>query len=172
MYENERLFWIILTVIIIILALYCISKANIALEDSNQDIKEAADCIERQAETLKDYQEALTLKDIQLNEGIALAEGFKLKSIGEFTITFYSYDSGYTASGTRVVEGRTVATDPEVIPPGSLIGIPGFDYRLAEDTGADIKGNRLDIYIADEAEARELGVKKANIWIVEGDQID
>lgn len=60
-----------------------------------------------------------------------------------------------TATGTRPVEGRTIAVDRKVIPLHSLVRItcPTYpsvngDY-IAEDVGGAIKGNKIDIYFDD-----------------------
>lgn len=94
------------------------------------------------------------------------------RELGGFTLTAYTAgpestgkqpgDAGYgiTSSGNPVVEGVTIAVDPEVIPIGSRVYIEGFGYRVAQDTGGAIKGNRIDIYMADVAEARQFGVKR------------
>ncbi len=94
------------------------------------------------------------------------------RALGKFTLTAYTAgpestgkqpgDTGYgiTASGNPVVEGITIAVDPEVIPIGSRVFIEGIGYRVAQDTGSAIKGNRIDVYLEDLAEARQFGVKR------------
>ena len=165
MFENERMFWILVTAVIIILSIYCIARANIALDDSSERLEEAAQCMERQSKQIKDYRETVMLQEIKLNEKLAIAADLNLEPLGEFTLTHYSY-SGLTYSETLVRENRTVAVDPDIIPLGSLLYIQGYGWRIAEDTGTDIKGNKLDIYIADEERAKQLGVKIAEVWIV------
>ena len=60
-----------------------------------------------------------------------------------------------TASGNYVKGYRTVATDPEVIPIGSIVYIPFFSsspnkgFFVAEDTGSAIKGSKVDVYTHD-----------------------
>ncbi len=54
---------------------------------------------------------------------------------------------GITASGTRVREGRTIAVDPNLIPIGSVVFIPGLGWRIAEDVGYAVKGKVIDIYV-------------------------
>lgn len=63
--------------------------------------------------------------------------------------------TGKTATGTRPVEGRTIAVDKTRIPLHSKVRItcPSFpsvngEY-IAEDVGGAIKGNRIDIYFDD-----------------------
>ena len=69
--------------------------------------------------------------------------------------------NGKTSSGKKPVVGRTIAVDPKVIPYGSRVFIPGFGWRVAEDTGAQIKGNRIDVLVENEEKAYDLGRKSA-----------
>jgi len=64
---------------------------------------------------------------------------------------------GKTSSGEIPKEGM-IATDPRVIPTGTEVYIPELElYAVAEDTGGDIKGNRIDVYTG----IGELGLRKA-----------
>ena len=94
-------------------------------------------------------------------------------SLGQFKLTFYcgcvscSEQWGkQTATGTTCVEGRTIAVDPRVIPYGTRVHIDGFGDFVAEDCGGAIKGNHIDIYLEDHARCNALGVKYANVTVL------
>lgn len=85
-----------------------------------------------------------------------------------FVATAYSID-GTTASGTRVREG-VVAADPSVLPLGSRIrlrdaGRYSGEY-VVKDTGAQIKGHRIDIYVPDSAEAVRFGRREVRVEVL------
>ena len=58
-----------------------------------------------------------------------------------------------TATGTYPTEGRTIAVDPRVIPYGTPVWIEGIGWRIAEDTGGLIRGDRIDVMYESRAEA-------------------
>ena len=65
------------------------------------------------------------------------------------------HDSGY----------RIIATDPDIIPLGSLVEINGQKF-IADDIGGAIKGHRIDILMESESEALEFGIKEMNVTIL------
>lgn len=71
-----------------------------------------------------------------------------------------------TSSGTIPTAGRTIATDPSVIPTGYKVVIDGHTY-IAEDTGGGIKGNRIDIYFDTHQEALNWGVQTKEVKVYE-----
>ncbi len=80
-------------------------------------------------------------------------------------ITAYSYSCGsVTATGTYPHIG-TIAVDPDVIPMGSKVYIPDYGYCRAEDTGGDIIGNRIDIFVPTDEEAYLWGVREKKVRI-------
>jgi uncharacterized protein YabE (DUF348 family)/3D (Asp-Asp-Asp) domain-containing protein len=75
---------------------------------------------------------------------------------------------GLTATGTRVMEGRTIAVDPTVIPLGWWIYIDGLGFRRAEDIGSAVKGNKIDVYFDSNDYANRFGLKRGNTIYVIG----
>ena len=78
---------------------------------------------------------------------------------------------GETASGEQTRRG-IVAADPQVLPLGSRVRVDGlgkpFDraYEVA-DTGREVKGRELDIFMRDCAAAKEFGRKTARVRVLE-----
>lgn len=80
--------------------------------------------------------------------------------------------SGITADGTDVrgtiyhpSGHRVVATDPNVIPMGTLVKINGTTY-IAADKGGAIKGPKIDILVGSKNEAINFGRKSITIEIL------
>lgn len=87
---------------------------------------------------------------------------------GTYTMTAYSI-RGRTASGEQA-QRRLVAADPAVLPLGSRIRISNAgpysgEYKVG-DTGAKIRGRRLDVHIANKAEAKEFGRKRVRVKVI------
>lgn len=79
---------------------------------------------------------------------------------------------GITASGTKARPG-VVAVDTRVIPLGtklyieSLDGWPDYGFAVAEDTGGAIKGNKIDLFMENRADALRFGRRKVKVYILE-----
>ncbi|MGB9846914.1 MAG: 3D domain-containing protein [Desulfotomaculales bacterium] len=86
-------------------------------------------------------------------------------------VTAYTKDDpgmdgkGITFTGTKARPG-VAAVDPEVIPLGSVLFVPGYGYVRAEDTGGAIKGNRIDLYFESKEEAFRWGKKELDVEIL------
>ena len=82
--------------------------------------------------------------------------------------TAYSADdpgnSAYTALGTHVRHG-IIAVDPDIIPLGTHVYIPGYGDAVAEDVGGAIHGHRIDVAFDTRAEALAFGRQDIEIYI-------
>lgn len=75
------------------------------------------------------------------------------------------FADGKTATG-RDAKRMGVAVDPSVIPLGARLDIPGYgNWKLADDVGGAIKGNRIDVRFQDHDEAKRWGVKRLTIRV-------
>jgi len=70
----------------------------------------------------------------------------------------------FTAYGYVAQEGITIATDPDIIPPGTKVYIEGIGVRVAQDVGGAIKGYDIDIYFEDHSNLIDTAVRK--VWVI------
>ena len=100
----------------------------------------------------------------------AMAPGFAQArhtrhDLGRCWITGYVYDGSYTATGTWPRAWSTVAVDPNVIPLGAFLSIGGLGSGFhAEDTGGDIKGCRVDVFVRTVSQAYALTGWRSVTW--------
>lgn len=120
---------------------------------------------------------------VVVEENELIPEQPKRISLGEFKLTaycsckkccgFWAYsrpidkygnDIVIGASGERLYQGVSIAVDPAVIPYDSKVYIDGKEY-IAHDCGGAIKGNRIDVYFDNHADALKFGVQYANVEV-------
>ncbi|WP_034551615.1 3D domain-containing protein [Carnobacterium funditum] len=74
--------------------------------------------------------------------------------------------SDTTATGINLNSNpNVIAVDPNFIPLGSTITIPGHGTFIAGDTGSAIKGNRIDIHMTDLNQAINFGRQTLDIQV-------
>ena len=90
----------------------------------------------------------------------------KSEDLGLYTITAYcsckkccGKSDGITASGVKVTEGRTVASD---LPFGTVVHIEGLGEYIVEDRG--VLGKHIDIFMNDHNRCIEFGRKELRVW--------
>ena len=140
----------IISTSILIIVIQSISLISLAHEK-----KEAEKLSNLLAEEIETLEEKLEMKDNIIAE-----------PIGDHIVTFYTHTGNRTATGVYPKAGRTVAVDTKYIPHGTVLYIEGIGLRIAEDTGGDIKGNRLDVFVDSKEEAIKKGFKKAKVHIL------
>ncbi len=96
------------------------------------------------------------------------------KSAKAMICTLTAYTAGYestgkmpgqpgydiTSTGQKAVQGLSIAVDPQIIPYGTPVYIPGLGVRIADDTGGAIIGNRIDVFYNQVQTALKFGVKR------------
>lgn len=95
------------------------------------------------------------------------------KKLGNYRLSFYcpcatcnGRSDAKTKIGTTMAEGRTIAVDSRVIPLGSRVYIDGYGVFIAEDTGGAIKGNRIDVCVANHSRAYQFGIDYADVYLI------
>lgn len=74
--------------------------------------------------------------------------------------------SAYTATG-EICRRGIIAVDPNFIPLGTKVYIPGYGYAIAADVGGAIVGNVIDVAFDSIAECYEFGRQFLEIYIIE-----
>lgn len=94
----------------------------------------------------------------------------------EMTVTATAYTaycngcSGTTYTGIDLRSNpnqKVIAVDPSVIPLGSRVWVEGYGEAIAGDIGGAIKGNIIDVFMADQQDALNWGRKTVNIKILD-----
>lgn len=73
---------------------------------------------------------------------------------------------GLTAMGIPATYG-VVAVDPDVIPLGTKVYIPGYGVALAADTGGAIYGYKIDLCMESYDEAMDFGRRYVTVFVLE-----
>lgn len=79
------------------------------------------------------------------------------------------FDDGngsYTCRGHLLRKGL-VAVDPNVIPLGTRLYIPGYGFAVADDIGGSIRGNRIDLAFEDRGEALAFGRQRVTVYVLD-----
>ena len=72
---------------------------------------------------------------------------------------------GLTATGIAAGHG-IVAVDPDVIPLGTEVYVPGYGMGLAADTGGAIVGDKIDLCMESASEAWRFGRRTVKVYIL------
>lgn len=100
---------------------------------------------------------------------------YELVYLGDFKLTHYCTEEfdhicgngdGFTATGTKIIVGKTIAVDPSLIPYGSQVYIEGYGWYTADDCGGAVNGKHIDIAVETHEEALSKGVKNGGVWIL------
>ncbi len=111
-------------------------------------------------------------------ESLALREGYVETSRGALRYTnvmvmeasaYLPTDGGgscVTATGLPATHG-VVAVDPDVIPLGTRLYIPGYGVAIAADTGGMIEGDMIDLCMEDYDDCMAFGRRDIDVYILE-----
>ena len=108
----------------------------------------------------------VSLSKGSLGEVIASKEAYEVPPTN-YVATAYSL-RGRTASGRFVAKGL-IAADPRHLPLGSRVRIDAGDYSgeyLVADTGALVRGKRIDIWTPSSREAMRFGKRTVKLTVL------
>ena len=103
---------------------------------------------------------------------------------GAFVRFFRMTATAYTPINTRMEGGRYtktekdgrsehgVAVDPDLIPLGSRLWIPGYGHATADDIGGRIQGHRADLRMQEGDRMRDWGVRPVRVYVLEEPDAD
>ena len=74
--------------------------------------------------------------------------------------------NGITASG-MVAQRGVVAVDPDIIPLGTRLYIPGYGEAIAADTGGMIQGHMIDLCMESYGEAMQFGRRDITVYVLQ-----
>ena len=97
---------------------------------------------------------------------------------GQFVRFFRMKVTAYTPINTRMEGGRYtstlrdgraehgVAVDPDLIPLGSHLWIPGYGHAIADDIGGAIRGHHVDLRVQRYSNMGVWGVRPARVYVL------
>ena len=91
---------------------------------------------------------------------------YTMEATAYTALTAKANPTGYTANGMRAQYG-IVAVDPDVIPLGSHVFIPGYGLAIAADTGGAIIGRRIDLCMDRYGDAVRFGRQPVTVYVVQ-----
>ncbi|HLQ94952.1 MAG TPA: LysM peptidoglycan-binding domain-containing protein [Pseudogracilibacillus sp.] len=147
------------------------AEEQAAKEAEEQAAKEAEEAAAKEAEEQaeKEKQEAE-----QQSETKAPAQEQDAGESMTLEATAYTAEctgcSGITATGIDLMENpnqKVVAVDPDVIPLGSKVKVEGYGEAIAGDTGGDIQGDRIDVFVPSEDDALSFGRQSVKVEVLD-----
>jgi len=91
---------------------------------------------------------------------------YTMEATAYTALTAKAYPTGYTANG-MIAKYGIVAVDPDVIPLGTHVFIPGYGLAIAADTGGAIIGRRIDLCMDRYGDAVRFGRQPVTVYVVD-----
>lgn len=146
-------------------------------EESTEAVEEAVpeeESAEEESDVEETVEEAEAVVEEQPAEEAQESQESESRSGRWMTVEATAYSrnqevlSNFTFTGIDLRENsRVIAVDPDVIPLGSTVYVPGYGEYVAGDTGGAIIGNRVDLHMESVADAFEFGRRTIDVQIIE-----
>ncbi|UJF16398.1 LysM peptidoglycan-binding domain-containing protein [Jeotgalibaca sp. MA1X17-3] len=147
---------------------YDVSQDEVVEVETPVETIEEYNAIEEVKETEPVVEEAPAAKTPVVEETpAATSEGYTVNVEATAYSTNQPALSDYTFSGINLRENpNVIAVDPNFIPLGSTIIVPGYGTYIAGDTGSAIIGNRIDIHITNLDTAWAFGRQNMSVTVI------
>ncbi|SFF96795.1 3D (Asp-Asp-Asp) domain-containing protein [Halobacillus alkaliphilus] len=153
------------------------SQSTIAAEELDKPAETAQEVNKKSSEINKKSTTHKRFEQEEKKQSESKAKEDKSKSEVKRTVTveataytaFCDGCSGKTSTGIDLRENpdkKVIAVDPDVIPLGSKVRVPGYGVAIAGDIGADIEGRRIDVFLPEKDEAFDFGRRDVQVEIL------
>ena len=116
-------------------------------------------------ETLVPVENKIIAYGVNMNFSAPSGLKYKEKISDVRAVSYYFKGNPKGAYGKPCTYG-TCAVDPKVIPLGSLLYIEGYGYAIANDVGASIKGNIIDVYMEYGKQCYIWGARTVDVYVI------
>jgi 3D (Asp-Asp-Asp) domain-containing protein len=157
-----------------------VDNLNQQLGKQKTDNQQAQDTFNQQKDSLekkiKELEQELAFKKAHEGKAIAASTLPSTPSQGRtvtveatgYIATCSEGCTGVTATGYNLAanpNAKVIAVDPNVIPLGTKVYVPGYGYAVAADTGGAINGHKIDVHFPSTHDAVQWGRRTINITV-------
>jgi 3D (Asp-Asp-Asp) domain-containing protein len=142
----------------------------------NSDIAAPIENVEKNSDEAAPVENAVKNSDAVAPVENAVKNSDEKSTEKEITVEATAYTancegcSGTTKTGIDLKANpnqKVIAVDPDVIPLGTKVHVEGYGEAIAGDTGGAIEGNKIDVFIPSESEAKQWGRKDVQVKILD-----
>ena len=141
-------------------------QENLRIELEDSDAVKAAEAARQAEEATRQAElERQRQQEVETSRGAARYSAVLTMEATAYLPTEGSAE-GLTAMGIEARHG-VVAVDPDVIPLGTRLFIPGYGEALAADTGGAIQGNMIDLCMESYDEMEDFGRRDITVYVLQ-----
>lgn len=142
---------------------------NKKLSEDNARLLKRIDSLREQARQLNIKAKKVAKPVPTVSRGTSTPKGKTIQVEATAYTAYCAGCSGTTATGIDLRANsslKVIAVDPKIIPLGSKVYVEGYGHAIAGDTGGAIKGNKIDIFMANKSDAYKWGRQTITITIL------
>jgi 3D (Asp-Asp-Asp) domain-containing protein/uncharacterized coiled-coil protein SlyX len=166
-----------------------LQKLNEQVDKLSEQLGQQKETNQKAQETFKQQKDDLEKKIKKLEQELAFKKANEGKAIAASTLPSTSQPqgrkvtveatgyiamckegcTGITATGYNLAanpHAKVIAVDPNVIPLGTKVYVPGYGYAIAADTGGGIDGHEIDVHFPSTHDALQWGRRTVTVTIL------